>query len=270
MEKNENSLIDRRDLFKKAGKTALVATAAGLLPSKLSAAKGKEKWGMVIDLNRCVGCKACAIACKTEFDVRLGVFKSQVIYNNHGKYPDTKREFLPWLCNHCENAPCVKACPVKEIPAEFKGTKFKKKATYKRPDGIVLVDQDRCIGCGECIRACPYNVRFFDPVKKAGGDKDEHPADKCTFCEHRVGAGIVPACVNTCQGRARIFGDLNNPDSEISKLIKKNKAYKLLPEKKTGPQVSYIGKSADRVDDSLKNGDDIRKEANSIYQLNTE
>jgi tetrathionate reductase subunit B len=225
------------------------------------------KLAFVIDLDRCIGCKGCHVACKSEFDVRLGAFKSSVIDYDHGKYPDAKRDFLPWLCNHCDNPPCVKVCPVDPIDAEFKGVKFKKRATYKRPDGAVLVDQDRCVACGQCITNCPYGVRFFDPGKKAGGNPDGNPADKCTFCVHRLDDGVVPSCVNTCTGRARHIGDLNDPNSNVSKLLKKNKAYTLLTDKGTKPQVFYIGKNAKRINDALKKGVDLRKEANTGYQL---
>lgn len=263
----EKKGLTRKEFLKAAAVGAVAMSGADILTARenVEAAKG-ERWAMVIDLDRCIGCKACAIACKTEFDTRLGVFRSQVIYNEHGEYPKTQRDILPWLCNHCDNPPCVKVCPVDPVDAEFKGVKFKKRATYKRPDGVVLVDQDKCIGCGLCIMNCPYNVRSFDPGKKAGGNPSLNPADKCTFCEHRVEAGVVPSCVNTCQARARIVGNLNDPKSEVSKLLKKNKAQVLLPEMKTKPQVYYIGKKAKGVNAALKKGEDIRKEANSGYQ----
>jgi len=259
--------IKRRDFLKGAVVTGAAVATTGVLSAAGDAVAAKgERWAMVIDLDRCIGCKACAIACKTEFDTRLGVFKSQVIYNEHGEFPKTQRDILPWLCNHCENPPCVPVCPVDPVDAEFKGVKFKKRATYKRPDGAVLVDQDRCIGCGQCLRNCPYSVRFFDPGKKAGGNPSANPADKCTLCEHRLEAGVVPSCVNTCQARARIVGNLNDPDSEVSKLLKKNKAEVLLPELKTKPQVYYIGKKAKGINAALKKGEDLRKEANTVNQ----
>jgi len=260
--------IKRRDFLKGAVVTGAAVATAGVLSAadNAEAAKGR-RLAMVIDLDRCIGCKACAIACKTEFDTRLGVFRSQVIYNEHEEYPKTQRDILPWLCNHCDNPPCVPVCPVDPIDAEFEGVKFKKRATYKRPDGAVLIDQDRCISCGQCIRNCPYAVRSFDPGKKAGGNPDANPADKCTFCEHRIEAGVVPSCVNTCQARARIFGDMNDPNSEVSQLLKKNKAEVLLPDRKTNPHVFYIGKKAKGINAALSKGEDIRKEANSGYQL---
>ncbi|MBI2522334.1 MAG: 4Fe-4S dicluster domain-containing protein [Bdellovibrio sp.] len=259
--------IERRDFLKGAVVTGAAMASAGILSAAEDAgAKKGERWGMVIDLDRCIGCKACAIACKTEFDTRLGVFRSQVVYNDHGTFPNSQRDILPWLCNHCENPACTPVCPVDEIDADFKGVKYKKAATYKRPDGVVLVDQDRCIGCGECIRNCPYSVRSFDPGRKAGGNDSANPADKCTLCEHRLEAGVVPSCVNTCQARARIVGNLNDPNSEISQLLKKHKGEVLLPEKSTQPQVYYIGAKAKEINSAWKNGEDIRKEANTEYQ----
>jgi tetrathionate reductase subunit B len=265
----EKKGLSRKEFLKTSAVGAGVVGSTGILSAtqKVLASGSGVKWGFVIDLDRCIGCKACAIACKAEFDVRLGVFRSQVIYNEHGSYPKTKKDFLPWMCNHCDNAPCIPVCPVDPIDAEFEGVRFKKRATYKRPDGAILVDQDRCIGCGECIRNCPYKARFFDPAKRSGGDPDEYPASKCDLCVHRLDAKIVPSCVNTCQGRARIIGDLNDPYSEVSKLLKKHKVEVLLPEKATKPQVYYIGNTKRGINDSLKWGEDIRIEANSQYQL---
>ncbi len=265
----EKKGLTRKDFLKVTAVGAAVAATAtaGILPSKAEAAKGKTRWAMVIDLDKCTGCKGCHVACKSEFDVRLGVFRSAVIDYEHGKYPDVKRNFLPWLCNHCDKPSCVEGCPVEPIGATFMGVRFKKKATYKRPDGIVLIDQKRCIGCGECIRNCPYQVRFFDPLKKAGGDTSERPASKCTLCEHRLEKGMVPSCVNTCTGRARIVGDLNDSKSEVSKLLKKHREKVLLPEKGTKPQVFYIGKNAKNINEAFRKGMDIRKEADSDYQL---
>jgi tetrathionate reductase subunit B len=246
---------------------AAVQGATVLAASENAEATNRKRWGFVVDLDRCIGCKACSIACKAEFDTRLGVFRSQVIDYEYGTYPNTKRDFLPWLCNQCDNPPCVPVCPVDPIDAEFHGVKFQKRATYKRPDGVVLVDQDRCIGCGLCLQNCPYKVRFFDPGKKAGGDPDENPASKCDFCEHRLEAGVVPSCINTCPARARIIGDLNDANAEVSKILKSKQAEVLLPEKGTGPNVFYIGKNRVRINRSLKRGDDRRQEANSTYQL---
>ena len=160
------------------------------------------------------------------------------------------------MCNHCEGnkedgvPPCVKACPeypgerAKFKTADGKTIRYRSGATYKRPDGLILIDKEKCIGCGKCIDACPYGVRSFDPFVKAGGDPTKQAADKCDMCVHRVDNGIEPSCVNTCQGRARIYGDLNDPESEVSKLVKEHDLAKadnvLLPEEGTDPHVFYI------------------------------
>ena len=160
------------------------------------------------------------------------------------------------MCNHCEgNAedkvpPCVKACP--EYPGkrmtyttpDGKKIRYRGGATYKRPDGLILIDAELCIGCGKCIDDCPYGVRSFDPFVKAGKEPEKQAADKCDMCVHRLDNGLEPSCVNTCQGRARIFGDLNDPESEVSKLVKEhdldNDDHVLLPEEGTRPNVYYI------------------------------
>jgi tetrathionate reductase subunit B len=264
MEKTSDKKSGRREFVKIGGVAALALAAVSGLPSKILAqGKGKSpRWGFLIDLRRCVGCKACSVACKTEFDTRLGYFRSSVKELEKGTYPDTSRGFVPWLCNHCENPVCVEDCPVDEVDASFtfpdgETVTYRKHATYKRPDGAVLIDQHRCVGCGACVRGCPYDVRYLDESKKAGGDPNEHPADKCTLCVHRLDEGIVPSCVNTCQGHARMVGDLNDPESEISVTLKANKTAVLLPEEKTGPQCFYI----DLDPDVYKSGRDTKDEA---------
>lgn len=214
-------MLTRREFLKRGG--IAVAAATGVLNTKKASAfqrpKTKRRMAMVIDLRRCFGCHACSVACKAQFDVPLGVWRSWVIVTERGKYPNVKRQFLPVLCNHCENTPCLKGCPATAI--------------MRDDNGIVRQLEDECIGCGYCIQICPYKMRFRHPVKKV--------VNKCNFCVERVEQGLEPACVNTCNAKARIFGDLNDPNSEISKLIAKNPVRALLPEQNTHPKVFYIG-----------------------------
>ncbi len=256
MSERVNGKLSRRDALKGAG-VAVAGTAAVALPSvKAEAAAKAPRWAMVMDLRACIGCRACTVACKAENDVSLGRFRTVVQEKTWGTFPKTKKRFLPIMCNHCEGnkkdkvPPCVKACP--EYPGERrkwtnpsgKTIRYRHGATYKRPDGLILIDKSLCIGCGKCIDACPYGVRSFDPFVKAGKKPSEQAADKCDMCAHRVDNGIEPACVNTCQGRSRIFGDLNDPNSEVSKLVKehnlKGADNVLLDEEGTDPHVFYI------------------------------
>ena len=256
MSKDKSSEISRRQFLGSAG-AAAVGTAALVTPGVSQAAKAKApRWSMVMDLRRCIGCRACTVACKSENNVSLGRFRAVIQEKTMGTFPNTKKVFLPLMCNHCEGnekdgiPPCVKACP--EYPGErakFKTTdgktiRYRKGATYKRPDGLILIDVEKCIGCGKCIDACPYGVRSFNPFVKAGADPAEQAADKCDMCVHRLDNGLEPSCVNTCQGRARIFGDLNDPGSEVSRLVKEHDLARddnvLLPEEGTRPHVFYI------------------------------
>jgi tetrathionate reductase subunit B len=248
----------RRDALKTGA--AAIATAVittGLLPAKAKAAASENpRWAMVVDLRKCTGCRACTIACKAEYGVALGRFNTVVKNVEFGKFPDTQKHFLPRLCNNCAGEqgkdvpPCVEKCPQAKAGKRMKlGKKrYRTGATYKRPDGMILNDMSLCIGCYKCIDACPYGVRSIDPFVKLtlpNREKD-FGIGKCTFCAHRVDQGIVPACVNTCEGRSRVFGDLNNPDSIVAKLDKefnltgnKNKST-MLPGEKTDPHVFYI------------------------------
>lgn len=217
--------LSRRQ-FLKVG--AAAATTAATLPATVASATTKQSihYAMVIDTRRCIGCHACSVACKTEFEVPLGESRSWVEYVEKGIFPNVRRSFLPRLCNHCDEPDCVDVCPTG--------------ATYKiASNGIVDITKDICIGCGYCILACPYGARFLNP--------ETGTADKCNFCLHRVSEGLAPSCVNTCQGRARIFGDINDPDSEISRVLATNAVSVLRPEMGTKPNVFYI--DADHTDE---------------------
>lgn len=199
-------------------------------PIETRGTPGLRRFAMVIDLRRCIGCDACMVACKAEFDVPVGVFRTWVPYKVVGTYPNVRKHFLPRLCNHCDDPPCVRACPVG--------------ATYKVEDGgFVLQHYERCIGCKACMASCPYNARFLLPKHRTYTDITR-VIDKCTFCHHRVTQNLAPACVVTCIGRARIFGDLNDPNSEVSHLVNTLPTQVLRPEEGTKPHVFYIG--ADR------------------------
>lgn len=214
-------MFTRRDFLKMGGITA-AGLAASSIPKKETFAHVRHLAGkrlaMVIDLDKCTGCHACSVSCKAEFNVPLGVWRSWVKIKEKGKYPDTGRFFLPRLCNQCDDPPCMKVCP--------------SGATTQREDGIVKIDEEKCVGCKLCIAACPYKSRFSHPEKKV--------ANKCDFCMHRVDKGVVPSCVNTCPPKARVFGDLNDPNSEISKLAARRAVQALKPELGTEPQVFYI------------------------------
>ena len=211
--------VNRRQFVKAASAVAVGAAAVGPAAARAATA-GATHYGMLIDLRRCTGCHACSVACKAEFDVPLGATRSWVEYIEKGVYPDVGRSFLPRLCNHCDSPPCVPVC--------LTG------ATWKREeDGIVVVDSDTCIGCKYCVQACPYDARFVNP--------DTGSADKCDFCIHRVSQGVVPACVEACIGDARIFSDLNDPDSEIAKEVRTQPVTVLRPGQGTEPNVFYIG-----------------------------
>ena len=248
--------VSRRDLLKTGGTVAAAVAATSLLPSETEAAKSNARYAMVLDLRRCIGCRGCTVACKSEFGVALGRWSAVVKNVEFGKFPDTQKHFMPRLCNHCAGEsekgvpPCVEKCPEAKSGKRMKLGKerYRTGATYKRPDGMILLDMKLCIGCYKCIDACPYGVRSIDPFSKltrADREKDLG-VGKCTFCSHRVDKGIVPSCVNTCQGGARIFGDMNDSGSEVAKLIKEHKLDKnrktstLLPDAKTEPHVFYI------------------------------
>ena len=200
------------------------------------------KYGMVIDLNLCIGCYACVSACKAENATPPGVFWCRVLEKEEGNLPSFKRTFLSLPCMHCEEPPCRDICPTG--------------ATVKQEDGIVSIDYDVCIGCRACMMACPYGARFYwgkpkdtmyfpenpTPYEQAGVQKYQRATvQKCDFCAGRLEQGLEPACVLTCPTMARTFGDLDNPMSEVSRLIKERGATQLLGELGTNPSVYYTG-----------------------------
>lgn len=195
--------------------------------------------GLVIDLKRCVGCYGCVVACKAENATPPGVFWGRVLEEEVGKFPASKRVFLPVLCNHCKEPACRDACPTG--------------ATRKREDGIVVIDQNRCIGCRSCMMACPYGARsymgkvktYFEngptPFEKQGYERHQvGTVQKCDLCLHRVEQGLEPACVITCPAKARTFGDLDDPNSEVSRLLRARMWRQLKPEMGTDPSVYYL------------------------------
>ncbi len=213
----------------------------------------QRQWVMVIDLRKCVGCHACTIACIAENKLPPKVVYRPVAEEEIGEYPNVTRRFLPMPCMQCDNPPCVPVCPVK--------------ATWKRSDGVVVIDYEACIGCRRCIPACPYGSRHFDSghqyadgtpqpelaaFEKAPSFEygkrwvrrsDEPPVGnvrKCHFCLHRVERGLLPMCVTTCIGRATFFGDLNDPESLVSKLIAQPNVMRLKEELGTKPKVYYL------------------------------
>ncbi len=190
--------------------------------------------GFVLDQGRCIGCHACTVACKTEHGVELGVFRTWVKYIERGEFPDIRRHFSVLRCNHCTDAPCVEICPVQ--------------ALYKREDGIVDFDTERCIGCKACLNACPYDALYIDP--------QSHTAAKCNFCAHRVDVGLKPACEVVCPAEAIISGDLHDPDSEVSRILGSMASTVRAPEQGTGPNVFYIGADEASINPMLVGGGD--------------
>ena len=210
----------------------------------------QRRWVMVIDQRKCVGCSSCTVACKAENQLPPGVVYRPVIEEELGTYPNVSRRFTPRPCMQCDNPPCTQVCPVG--------------ATFKRPDGIIQINYDVCIGCRYCINACPYSARTFDsgfyytkntPAEqpyeeqanfeygkrwaRANGSPIGN-ARKCSFCVHRLDAGMLPACTTTCIGGATYFGDANLPDSLVSELIASPNVMRLKEELGTNPKVYYL------------------------------
>lgn len=199
-------------------------------------------YSYLIDLPKCIGCGSCVRACKLENDVPAEFFRTWVEryqkgHEGHAKidspigglrgFPSStagvegvsKAYFVPKMCNHCVATPCVQVCPFG--------------ASYKSPDGLVLVDDKRCMGCGYCVQACPYASRFISPLT--------HTADKCTWCYHRISRGLKPACVQACPTRTRNFGDIKNPYDRVRQIIDSERTRVLQPHLLTKPKCYYIG-----------------------------
>lgn len=248
--------LTRRDFLRSAVGGA-VATALPIaafrqlsLPeAKAATSGGNIRWGFLINTYKCIGCGFCVKACKLENEVpyeapvtrtwveryvilkdgafladtpmggRDGFTEQRVMDEDVRPEDIGKAFFVPKLCNQCENPPCVQVCPVG--------------ATYQTVDGVVLVDRDWCIGCGYCIMACPYGVRFFHPTYRV--------AEKCTFCYHRLSNGMKTACVDACPTGARMVGNLKDPTDPISKIIMSERVSVLKDEYGTKPQAYYIG-----------------------------
>jgi len=224
------------------------------------------RWGMVIDLDKCVGCQTCTIACKEENNIPHGspqeqaqrreIYWNRVLAVSEGEYPTARVQIISMPCMHCDKAPCVTVCPAK--------------ATYRREDGIIVQDFRRCIGCRYCIVACPYGVRNFnfrDQIEEEYHRPDLPPdrisrgpwpfpqrvrgvVEKCNFNFHRIdkalkegkkiGVDVVPACVEACPTKARAFGDLDDPESEVSRLLGSRTSFRLREELHTEPKVYYL------------------------------
>ncbi len=228
------------------------------LPTVSYAERSLEKsyWGFVCDNEKCIGCGKCVVACKRENNVpwepeynRTWVeryvinedrevfidspnagrdgFKAEPMNIKYKNLAVWKSFFVPKLCNQCENPPCVTVCPVG--------------ATYTTEDGVVLVDQKHCIGCRYCVQACPYGARYVLPESAETHFGQVKVVDKCTWCYHRIHKGLVPACVEVCPVGARLFGDLRDPKSQVSKVLKEKRSYVLKPDLGTEPKVYYIG-----------------------------
>src|SRR3989338_1526225 len=249
--------VSRRDFLQQAAVAAgtmAVAATTGCAP-KAASKKGAVRWGMVVDLKKCVGCRACTVACKAENHTPPGVAYNVVLEEEVGEYPHVRRQFIFRPCMQCANSSCTLVCPTG--------------ATYPRADGIVAIDYDKCIGCRYCISACPYGARSFDYGENYSEDPtpyDEQPSPeygehrarrdgrspegnvrKCTFCVHRLTKGLPPSCAATCIGHAIHFGNLNDPEGacivhgeHLQELLTARHHMRLKEELGNEPSVYYL------------------------------
>ena len=177
-----------------------------------------KRYALVIDSRKCLDCKACVVTCRAENRVPLGYSRNWINEEHRGTWPKLLASLEPEHCHHCWNPSCVRVCPTG--------------ASFQRDDGIVLINEADCIGCRYCVVACPYNARFFR--------EDKGVVEKCTFCVQRVDRGEVPACVETCPSKARVFGDMTDPNGKIQQLLATREYRVKKPETGNGPQIYYL------------------------------
>jgi tetrathionate reductase subunit B len=240
--------MTRRELLTKSGKFILLTSAAAaaweyVLAGNVEASPNydmtKHWWAMIMDIEKCIGCGNCVRACEAENDVPSGYFRTWVERyhvddydlehplvdspnGGHDGFPEKYKDgaktfFVPKLCNHCADSPCVQVCPVG--------------ATFRTEDGVVLVDQKYCLGCRYCIQACPYGCRFLNPKTNT--------ADKCTLCYHRITKGLTTACCEACPTQARVLADLKNPKDPVHEFLRTHSVQVLKPHMATGAKVFY-------------------------------
>lgn len=201
-------------------------TVTGARTTTGTAVSRSPRWVKVLDQTRCIGCHACTTACKSENAVPVGVTRTYVKSVEVGTFPLVRRNFQVTRCNQCSDAPCVAACPTR--------------AMYQRADGIVDFDKSICIGCKACMAACPYDAIFINP--------DDHSAEKCNFCAHRLDVGLEPACVTVCPTEAILVGDLEDPGSAVARTIRREPVTVRRPEKETRPGLFYKGAHQSTLD----------------------
>jgi tetrathionate reductase subunit B len=241
--------MHRRKFLKASALISAGATGVCGLPllrpttARAQAAQTQRRWGMVIDLGKCVpGCTACVDACKKENNVTSSSDAARTVHRirkvtiQSASPAGPVQKSMPLLCNHCDEPPCALVCPIK--------------ATYKRADGIVIVDPHRCMGCRYCMIACPYNARYFNFHENTEQPNPAFPtrkhgvAESCDLCAHLLDQGTQPACVDACarvNAKALIVGDLDDPASEIASIIRRNPVKRLREELGTKPKVYYLG-----------------------------
>ncbi|MCR9199460.1 MAG: 4Fe-4S dicluster domain-containing protein [Planctomycetaceae bacterium] len=247
---SDDNSLSRRDLLAAAAAGGLAASTSGdettkskpedlyqpesYWANRMQAPDDGKKYGWLIDTRRCFGCHACEVSCKAENDVPLGHYIRQTMTKDVGEYPQVARMFLPMACQHCEDAPCIKACPCGALGKETGGT--------------VAIDYNVCCGHGTCVDVCPYGALYMDPVA--------HQAVKCHNCYHRLEQDMEPACVPTCPSEALYFGDLNDEKSPIRMAMDNMEkqgvdTQQLRPEKQTSPRMWFAGEGVTAVEDRV-------------------